>query len=92
MPYIDEALRPALDTHIEALAAQIKSQSTNAWGFAGMLNYVYTRLALRTMPARRYWVLALICGVFITALLEFYRRFVAPYEDEQIKKNGDVDR
>lgn len=29
-------------------------------------------------------------GVIECAVLEFYRRVVAPYEDEAIKRNGDV--
>lgn len=31
------------------------------------------------------------CGVFSNVSSEFYRRLASPYEDKQIKINGDVD-
>ena len=85
--------RPRLDQYIDALAKEIKAvhKEYNYDGaFAGLLNYACTRLALAVMPAKRYWTIALISGVFGNIADEFYRRFAAPYEDEQIKKNGDV--
>jgi uncharacterized protein DUF6899 len=95
MPYIDPKLRPALDKHIDALAAEIISAqhvgfAFNETAFAGMLNYSCTRLALKVIPARRYWAIALVTGVFKNIADEFYRRYGVPYEDEQITKNGDV--
>jgi len=93
MPYIAQKDRPELDKHIDALAEAIKRiAATYGYdgAFAGLLNYSCTRLALRILPARRYWVIALITGTFKNIADEFYRRFAAPYEDEQIDKNGDV--
>ena len=93
MPYIKQKDRPELDKHIDALAESIKSIATSYGydgAFAGLLNYSCTRLALRILPARRYWVIALITGTFKNIADEFYRRFGVPYEDEQIKANGDV--
>jgi len=55
---------------------------------AGEINYVVARL-LYHWP-RRYWAIALACGMLVTCLLEFYRRVAAPYEDTKIKENGDV--
>ena len=34
--------------------------------------------------------MALVTGVLHNVLDEFYRRYGAPYEDQQIIKNGDV--
>lgn len=94
MPYIPQEHRPKLDPYIEELAKAIKDVSKEMGGektsFAGILNYCCTRLALRIIPERRYYAMALLQGVFETMAQEFYRRYVAPYEDEQIKKNGDV--
>lgn len=93
MPYIKQEYRPRLDPHIEALAKEIQKigeEQNDAHAFAGMLNYTCTRLALKLMPEKRYWVVALIAGVFRNIGDEFYRRYAAPYEDEQIEKNGDV--
>ena len=93
MPYIPAKSRPALDVHIDALAQEIKSEAT-AYGydgaFAGLLNYAVTRLALKVMPDKRYWVIAIVSGVMRNIADELYRRFAVPYEDEQIAKNGDV--
>ena len=93
MPYIAQKDRPELDQHIDALAGAIKAAAASYGydgAFAGLLNYSCTRLALRIIPARRYWVIALVTGTFKNIADEFYRRFGVPYEDEQIAKNGDV--
>jgi hypothetical protein len=39
----------------------------------------------------RYWLIALITGTFKNISDEFYRRLAAPYEEQQIAVNGDVD-
>jgi hypothetical protein len=93
MPYIAPALRSELDPHIDALAAAITAAAGELEGdaaFAGLLNYACTRLALGTLPDRRYWAIATTSGVFANIADEFYRRYATPYEDEQIAKNGDV--
>lgn len=93
MPYIPEKDRPRLDQHINALAAEINAvaKEYNYDGaFAGLLNYSVTRLGLAVMPVKRYWTIAMLSGVFHNVADEFYRRLASPYENEQIKKNGDV--
>lgn len=91
MPYIRQEDRPELDKHIDALSDIIISiVGRNDASFAGMLNYCCTRLALNVIPARRYWAIATVTGVFKNIADEFYRRYGVPYEDEQIQKNGDV--
>ena len=78
--------------HISALAAEINKIGNygkdQAW--AGLLNYSVTKLTLQVMPARKYWVVAMVSGVLHNIADEFYRRFAAPYEDEKIAENGDV--
>lgn len=93
MPYIMQEDRPDLDRHINELAAAITKTATKYGydgAFAGLLNYSVTTLALKVSPARRYWSIALISGVFHNIADEFYRKFATPYEEEQIKRNGDV--
>jgi hypothetical protein len=93
MPYIAQKDRPELDKHIDGLAEQL-TKVAKEYGydgaFAGLLNYSCTRLALKVLPARRYWAIAIVTGVFKNIADEFYRRYGVPYEDEQIAKNGDV--
>lgn len=93
MPYINQEDRAHLDVYIDDLAQKINALSKEKGhpaAFAGLLNYSCTRLGLATLPERRYWAIALLSGVWKNIGDEFYRRFAAPYEDEQIKKNGDV--
>jgi hypothetical protein len=45
---------------------------------------------LGVYPHKKYWVMAIVCGVLINVLLEYYRRWAAPYEDDKIAENGDV--
>ena len=96
MPYIEENHRQKFDPIIDRLSEEIVSEAAqNSLAFAGFLNYVFTRTILKVVKLRfgkmRYWILAMITGVLINILLEIYRRVGIPYEDEQIKKNGDVD-
>src|SRR3989344_5934055 len=97
MPYIKPQSREKLDDSINILAKQIValSQQEDEGVFAGLLNYSCTRLALAVIRLRfghiRYWLIAIVAGVFSNVSGEFYRRLAAPYEDKQIEKNGDVD-
>ncbi len=98
MPYIAQKDREDLDPLIDELATRIvvhAKQHGYEGAFAGLLNYVATRLALKIVRTQfgkmRYWIIAIITGTFKNVADEFYRRLAAPYEDKQIKKNSDVD-
>jgi hypothetical protein len=93
MPYTAQEKRDQLDPHIKALGEAIKKlaiESDDPLSYAGMLNYSCTTLALDVIPEKRYGTIATVSGVFSNISDEFYRRYAVPYEDEQIKKNGDV--
>lgn len=91
MPYIDPDQRKRLDENIDGLSIAIKGECNESpQNMAGALNYACTRIALTLYPDKRYWQLALVVGIFVTVVLEYYRRWVAPYEDEKIRANGDV--
>lgn len=93
MPYIKQGQRSRLDPHIERVVYeinQITEEEKDPLAFAGLLNYACTKLGLGVIPGRRYKWIALVTGVFENVKQEFYRRYAAPYEDEQIGKNGDV--
>ena len=59
---------------------------------AGELNYSITKMLLEYLEAKgkSYATFNEIMGVMQCATQEFYRRWVAPYEDIKIKENGDV--
>lgn len=92
MPYIpSDPDREKLDLPLHRLTEAVNAlEDGDATAWAGRINYLVTRLMLRTLPKKRYWVMALGVGTLVCAILEFYRRFVAPYEDQAIKKNGDI--
>lgn len=98
MPYIKDENRKKLDDSINKLAqdiANIAEKEESDGSFAGLLNYSCTRLALEVVRLRfkhiRYWIIAMVAGVFGNVSSEFYRRLASPYEDKQIKNHGDVD-
>ena len=98
MPYIVPKDRDKLDPLIDELAERIVKEAKGYeydGAFAGLLNYTCTRLALKVVRLEfgkmRYWILAIVTGVFKNIADEFYRRLGVPYEDKQIEKSGDVD-
>ncbi|MEW6387064.1 MAG: hypothetical protein AB1491_06060 [Thermodesulfobacteriota bacterium] len=97
MPYILPKHRKNLDGLIDQLADAIISEGAeyaDTGAFAGLLNYTCTCLALKVVRRRcgpmRYWLIAILTGVFKNIADEFYRRVAAPYENRQMLKNGDV--
>jgi len=84
MPYIKREDRAKFTQLLLDLGMLIKSE--------GELNYCITELLLIYMSPRdiSYTLLNKLMGVLECAKLEFYRRFVAPYEDEKIRENGDL--
>ena len=80
MPYIDEDRKRELEL-------------TGHTVTSGDLTYALTVVALAHLegkPDVRYADLAEVLGCFDSASKEFYRRIVAPYENQKIKDNGDV--
>jgi hypothetical protein len=55
----------------------------------GELTYAIYRLLLNYQAAN-FAEHSAVLGAVEAAKLEYYRRKVAPYEDEKIKENGDV--
>lgn len=82
MPYIKQEYR-------EALRPRTKDVPEST----GELNFQITCLLYDYMRVhgRNYKVMNDIIGAIEGAKLEFYRRKVAPYEDQMIKVNGDLD-
>ena len=87
MPYVPEEHRYTVDAPINELLAAMDRHGPDAT--PGLLNYVFTRL-LKARFGYSYRAYAQAVGVLETCKLEFYRRRVAPYEDDKIKQNGDV--
>lgn len=79
MPYISEERRDALEPW------DIRPYTI------GELNFVITRLCLNYIDSDPgYADYNEIVGALECAKLEFVRRALSPYEDQAIKRNGDV--
>lgn len=88
MPYIPPEDRPLFDPGVNTLLSALHDYPEESRG--GALNYIVTRLLLGLVPNPKYRYYRSFIGDLVCCLLEFYRRHVGPYEDEAIKRNGDV--
>ncbi|MBM3260989.1 hypothetical protein FJY93_01080 [Candidatus Kaiserbacteria bacterium] len=82
MPYIPQSDRTKFDDAITTLKPEK----------AGELNYIISRLCADYIArmGKKYATLNEVMGVLTCAASEFYRRLIAPYEDEKIKSSGDI--
>lgn len=92
MPYIKSLDKDKVSRH-GAWKLEEYYSTLPAQDFAGHLNYLNYRIVKYWIKknGKRYWIFALIVGTLVCCILEIYRRLVANYEDEAIKKNGDVE-
>lgn len=80
MPYIEKSRRKRLDSNDRRVPTT-----------AGELNYVLTCKVLKFLgDDPDYAAFNEVVGVLESVKLEFFRRAVAPYEDEKAFRNGDV--
>ena len=93
MPYIKQDKRDILDPAIAELFTllinlQLDDESNN---MEGNMNYIFTKL-LKQCYGDSYGEINDALGVLSAVQLEFYRRVAAPYEDQKIYDNGDVEK
>ena len=88
MPYIDKDSRDKLDSVISELAFTIANEDLTA----GDLNYIITSILHMYIREKglRYGNINTVVGVLDCAKMELYRKLAAPYEDEKINENGDM--
>jgi hypothetical protein len=86
MPYLPTSRRKA-----ELRGLKLKDAGHHC-ETSGELNFCLTELlsGFAVGHGKRYETLDQLGGASIYALFEFYRRVVAPYEDEKVEQNGDV--
>jgi hypothetical protein len=95
MPYIPRDKRVKYDIHIENLATILNSQHDNDI-ISGEMNYILFRLAMLLCDRESggkccYARLAVVSSALSEAQTEFRRRIMAPYEDQKIELEGDVE-
>jgi len=88
MPYILQAKRDNIDPKIE----EALNMAADGKLAAGDINYIFTRFMLAYMIGRgkSYQNMNDLVGAIEACKLEFYRRYVANYEQMKAGMNGDV--
>lgn len=97
MPYIQQKSRKIIDEKIEPILKYF-NQAGDIVSYDGEMNYVITRLLLSFYGGkgelghgnRGYQAYNRAMGVLECAKQEFYRRMIAPYENQKNLDNGDV--
>jgi len=85
VPYIDEQERAKFDEAVEELYPILHTSTE------GELNYFLSKIVWSLWEYNKsYRTACRLTGVLENVKQEFYRRKVAPYEDEKIEANGDV--
>ena len=86
MPYITEKRKDEL-SQLSIKAAGLACQN------AGEINYCISTIIANYIigKGKRYEFMDDCTGALTGAMVEFNRRVVAPYEDQKIKENGDID-
>jgi exonuclease I len=104
MPYIKQEDRALYEVEINALVAKLvkvfsEEPTKIVNNRAGHLNYIFTKIIKEfysTLASRlglgvlRYSDYNEIVGFLEACKLEFYRVFIAPYEEEKREENGKV--
>lgn len=92
MPYIYQEHRDKLDSIIDELAEKIKEihKDTPAQTRDGLLNYSLTRLLNNVYANARYHDFNELIGMLECCKLEYYRKYIGPYEVIKEEENGSV--
>jgi endonuclease III-like uncharacterized protein len=88
MPYIKQELRDIVDSDIRNLLVALEGIDTKS--IDGVINYIITSIINDTYSKGGYFAHNRAIGILSCVSKEYYRRCVAPYEDDKIKWNGDV--
>jgi len=92
-PYIEEEKRKEFVEGIELIMEALRATPGRYDIHPGELNYVITRIILSCIGEDfegGYESMNKYIGVLECVKQEFYRRYIAEYEDEKKEENGDV--
>jgi hypothetical protein len=93
MPYIRRVLRKPIDEVLDPLIERLKTlvdASLSEKDLAGCITYVIFKLIRYFYENGKWYDKMDAEKVCASAIDEFKRRFLHPYEDKKIKENGDV--
>jgi hypothetical protein len=87
MPYIKPEERPRYDQLVQQVVEQFRTLPSER--LDGYLNYFITKLLVNLYDPS-YFNFNRVQGLLACIQQEFYRRRVAPYEDNKMERHGDV--
>ena len=97
MPYIKKQVREGyyeiIDEMVDAISVEMEEcgNCNDIPVDVGELNFIISKFVWDLFEKnKRYKTANDFIGALECVKLEFYRRKVAPYEDEKIKENGDL--
>jgi len=88
MPYIERSERAKYDDVINQIIRILNKVSID--NIDGELNYLISKI-FKDLYEPRYFDYNRAIGVLESVKQEFYRRVVAPYEDNKIIEKGDIE-
>ena len=88
MPYINSKTREMLAEPIRDILLTLNDLPAEQRG--GAFDYVVFLLLRKLTEGEKYHVQRGFVGDLVWALMEWYRRFGGPYEDDARKRNGDI--
>lgn len=90
MPYVKQEIRDKINSDISSFTHALHCEFGRDVN-PGILNYVFSSIIRELFDKNPCYSTANdLMGVLECVKQEFYRRKVAPYEDEKIKENGDL--
>lgn len=91
MPYISQDQRKVLDKEILELVNAIEvANPGNPDQRKGICNYIFTSILNKVFPLNKYHEISEAMAALSDCRDEYYRRRMAPREDQAIEENGDV--
>jgi len=92
MPYIKSEERTEYDATIDLLVEKLTEHGNNTTPQPGHVNYVVSRMlwGILKKNGMSYTRANNLIGALECIKLEMYRRLLADYEDDAIKRNGDM--
>ena len=92
MPYTEKKQRQLYKSAIIELANILaKQDDEHIVGDINFINHALIKTLIQRKGGMRYFRLNNFIGSIFMSTLELYRRLAGPYEEEAMKRNGDVE-
>lgn len=89
-PYIEKGCRRLIDPDLNPLIVTLKDRTKSGKERNGEVVYCIYKILIELYGLGNFEVRSNALKALESAKLEYYRRIMNPYENEAIKRNGDV--